>query len=48
MAEVYLKYNKDCANYIDCYKKLCEENPTQENLIKLGEAYFSVRVKIKI
>ena len=44
MADIYLKYSKDSLKYIECYKELAEGNPTQENLIKLAEAYFSIRV----
>ncbi len=44
MAEIYLKFNNDTSKFIECYKELSEENPTQENLIKLAEAYFSIRV----
>lgn len=44
MADIYLKYSKDASKYIECHKELADENPTQENLTKLAEAYFSVRV----
>lgn len=44
MADIYLKHSKDSLKYIECYKELAEEIPTQENFIKLAEAYFSIRV----
>ena len=44
MADIYLKYNKDSLKYIECYKELVEENPSQDNLMKLADAYFSIRV----
>lgn len=44
MADIYLKQNKDTKKFIECFKELAERFPTQENLIKLADAYFSIRV----
>lgn len=47
MADIYLKHIKDTKMFIECFKELSERYPTQENLIKLADAYFSVRVSIQ-
>ncbi|XP_065218694.1 tetratricopeptide repeat protein 21B-like [Planococcus citri] len=43
IADIHLKHNKDARKFIECFKELAERYPTQENLIKLADAYFSIR-----